>query len=54
MKKAILITGVTMPEKDFFIDLRVYGNGKVVIPCGGRSVKAKAKEIELPEEDGKA
>ena len=54
MKKAIIITGVTMPDKDGFIDMRVYGDGKVVVPCGGRSVKAKAKEIELPEEDGKA
>lgn len=46
--KAILIKGIEMPDENGFIDIRVYGNGNVVIPCcDGNFSEVKAEEIEI-------
>ena len=46
--KAILIKGIEMPDENGFIDIRVYGNGDVVIPCcDGNFSEVKAEEIEI-------
>ena len=50
MSKAILIKGVSMPEEQGFLDLRIYGNGSVLLPCGGETVECKAEEVETDEE----
>ena len=50
MSKGILITGVSMPEEQGFLDLRIYGNGSVLLPCGDETVECKAKEAETDEE----
>lgn len=49
--KAILITGVTMPEERGFVDLRIYGDGSVLMPCGGGTVECEAKEVDYEEEE---
>lgn len=49
--KAILITGVTMPEEPGFLDLRIYGDGSVLMPCCGDTMECKAREIEVKEEE---
>lgn len=48
--KAILIKGVSMPEERGFVDIRIYGDGEVVIPCGGSAAKAKAEAVTVPDE----
>lgn len=50
MSKGILITGVSMPEENGFVDVRIYGDGNVLLPCGGETVECKAEEIEIEEE----
>lgn len=48
--KGILITGIEMPNEDGFIDIRVYGNGNVIIPCcDGNYSEVKAEEIEVKD-----
>ena len=50
--KAIIIKGVEMPEKEGFLDARIYGDGTVLLPahaveCG----TAKAEEVEIDQEE---
>ena len=48
--KAILIKGAEMPNENGFLDIRVYGDGRVFMPCGaGEGSEAKAEEIEVQE-----
>ena len=50
--KAILIKGAEMPDENGFLDIRVYGNGKVFMPCAaGEGSEATAEEIEIPDQD---
>ena len=49
--KAILIKGAEMPEERGFIDLRVYGDGTVISPCGSSFSETKAVEIEIPDNE---
>ena len=49
--KAILIKNVGMPNENGFLDIRVYGNGKVFLPCAmGEGGETTAEEIEIPDE----
>ena len=49
--KAIIIKGVEMPEKEGFLDARIYGNGTVLLPTHmGECGSVKAEEVEIPEE----
>ena len=49
--KAIIIKGVGMPEKEGFLDARIYGDGTVLLPTHmGECDTVKAKEVEIPEE----
>ena len=49
--KAIIIKGLGMPEENGFVDARIYGNGKVLLPCGpGELSEVTAEEIEIPDE----
>lgn len=56
MSKGILIKGAEMPTPtqdglDTFLDIRIYSDGSVLIPCGGGNCgSAKAEEIEYTEE----
>ena len=56
MSKGILIKGAEMPTPtqdglDTFLDVRIYSDGSVLIPCGGGNCgSAKAEEIEYTEE----
>ena len=48
--EGILIKGISMPEERGFIDLRIYGSGKVVSPCGGEFAEAEAKPTTIEED----
>lgn len=49
--KAIIIKGVEMPEKEGFLDARIYGDGTVLLPTHmGECGSVKAEEVEIPEE----
>lgn len=49
--KAIIIKGVEMPEKEGFLDARIYGDGTVLLPTHmGECDTVKAKEVEIPSE----
>ena len=50
MKKGILIIGIGMPEEDGFVDARIYGDGKVLLPCGGETNELTAEEVQIDEE----
>ena len=48
--KAILIKGIEMPNENGFLDIRVYGDGSVVIPCcDGNFSEVKAEETEVED-----
>lgn len=50
--KAIIIKGVEMPEKDGFLDARIYGDGTVLLPAHtGECETAKAEEVEIDQEE---
>ena len=49
MAKGILIKGVTMPNENGFVDLRVYGDGTVLLVCGPGQVECRAEEFEYEE-----
>ena len=49
--KAIIIKGVEMPDPRGFLDVRIYGDGSVLIPCAmGECGTVKAEEIEVEDE----
>lgn len=49
--KAIIIKGVEMPDVRGFLDVRIYGDGSVLIPTHmGECEKAKAEEIDIKDE----
>jgi len=54
--KAIIIKNVCMPTKtdsglDTFMDVRIYSDGEVLIPCAqGNCTETTAEEIEYTEE----
>ena len=49
--KAIIIKGVEMPEKEGFLDARIYGDGTVLLPAHmGECGSVKAEEVEIPKE----
>lgn len=49
--KAIIIKGVEMPEKEGFLDARIYGDGTVLLPTHmGECDTVKAEEVVIPEE----
>ena len=48
--EAILIKGVSMPEERGFVDIRIYGSGEVVIPCGSECTKARAEAVTVPDD----
>ena len=49
--KAIIIKGVEMPEKEGFLDARIYGDGTVLLPTHmGECGSVKAEGFEIPEE----
>ena len=49
--EGILIKGISMPEGHGFVDIRVYGSGTVVIPCGNDSTEATAEAVTIPDEE---
>ena len=50
--KAIIIKGMEMPENNGFIDVRIYADGKVLIPCAmGNCSTVTAEEIDYQEEE---
>ena len=49
--KGILISGVSMPDERGFVDLRIYGDGSVIMPCGEDTIECRAEEIEIEEEE---
>lgn len=49
--EGILIKGITMPDENGFIDVRIYGDGEVVIPCGGEFTEARATRAEIPDNE---
>ena len=52
--KAIIIKGIEMPDKEGFIDVRINGDGTVLIPCAmGMCDTVKAEEIEIPDSEDK-
>ena len=52
--KAIIIKGVEMPEKNGVLDVRIYGNGEVLLPAHmGECATAKAEEVEIDQEEQK-
>lgn len=49
--KAIIIKGIGMPEKDGFLDARIYGDGTVLLPTHtGECGAVKAEEVDILEE----
>lgn len=48
--KGILIKGIGMPEENGFVDARIYGDGNVLLPCGGETSECTAEEVEIEEE----
>ena len=49
--KAIIIKGLEMPEENGFVDARIYGNGKVLLPCCPDGIsETTAEEIEVEDE----
>lgn len=49
--KAIIIKGIEMPEKEGFLDARIYGDGTVLLPTHmGECGSVKAEEVEILEE----
>lgn len=50
--KAIIIKGVEMPEKEGFLDARIYGDGTVLLPTHmGECGSVKAEEVEIDQEE---
>lgn len=46
--KAIIIKGVEMPEKEGFLDARIYGDGTVLLPTHmGECDTVKAEEVDI-------
>ena len=49
--KAIIIKGIEMPDKRGFLDVRIYGDGTVLLPTHmGECGSVKAEEVDIPEE----
>ncbi|MBQ1573711.1 MAG: hypothetical protein IIZ78_21510 [Clostridiales bacterium] len=50
--KAIIIKGIEMPDKRGFLDVRIYGDGTVLLPAhAGECETAKAEEVEIYQEE---
>lgn len=50
--KAIIIKGVEMPDERGFLDVRIYGDGTVLLPAhAGECGTAKAEEVEIDQEE---
>ena len=50
--KAVVIKGLEMPDENGFLDVRIYGNGTVFVPCAmGEGTEYKAEEIECEEKE---
>lgn len=50
--KAIIIKGVEMPDERGFLDVRIYGDGTVLLPAhAGECGTAKAEEVEIGQEE---
>lgn len=48
--KAIIIKGLEMPDENGFLDVRIYGNGTVLVPShGGECATVKAEQTEVEE-----
>lgn len=47
--KAILLKGLEMPKGEgTFLDVRIYADGSVLVPCGdGECAEASAEETEI-------
>lgn len=45
--KSVIIRGLELPEDGGFVDVRIYSDGSVLIPCAmGECGTMKAEEIE--------
>ena len=52
--KAIIIKGIGMPDKRGFLDVRIYGDGTVLLPAhAGECETAKAEQVEIDQEEKK-
>lgn len=48
--KAVIIKGIEMPDENGMLDVRIYGDGTVFVPCAmGEGGNFKAENIEIPE-----
>lgn len=47
---AIIIKGLEMPNENGFLDVRIYGDGTVLIPTHmGECTEVKAEQVEVEE-----
>lgn len=50
--KAVIIKGLELPDKDGFVDVRIYGDGTAVMPCSmGNCNTYNVEQIECEKEE---